>query len=274
LGCGYSGDAEVSLHLGVAQLLYAPVAVDTCEELRYFRSRREKNLRLPLGNMILADAIIGSALKDSPWSVLLALTIWALMNCLLGYFLFRILLVVHCLILAVLLGSMLAPAIRSATSFVDYLIVCGLLGGLLGGSGWFASRIAFAVICGIFGGWGMVSLIAAGDPQLGSWFLGIMTGIVLGVACLSYTRKMVIFLSGAVGGFGAVLCGMSLTSALMPPKASILVLLILLGASLGILGMFCQVKLVQVIGSAMTPEAARNKPPRPGKQVHPRFIKI
>jgi hypothetical protein len=120
----------------------------------------------------------------------------------------------------------------------------------------------------------MVSLIGAADPKIGSWVLGTLTGIILSVACYFYTRRMVIFLSAAAGGFIAVFCAASLVSGVIAAKASVLVLLILLGASVGIAGMFCQVKLVHVIGAGMTPEAAQKKPVRPGKQVHPRFIKL
>ena len=214
---------------------------------------------------------MGFDLGGTGWGVLVPLMIWAVINCLLGYFLFRVLLVVHCLILGVLLGSLLAPTIRSATSFADYLIACGVLGISFAAMGWFASRIALAAISGLTGTWWMVSLIGAADPQGGAWALGILTGLVLAMGCVSYTRKMVIFLSGAAGGFGAVFCAVSLASWAIPPKGPVLVLLILLGASLGAVGMFCQVKLAHAIGSAMTPEAARKKPPRPGKYVHPRF---
>ena len=206
---------------------------------------------------------------------MLAVLVWSLTNCLLGYFAFRILLVVNATVAGLILGEVLADALRSEATTLDYLVACGGLAAIAAIGGSLFPRPAFAAIGGLAVGAGVLLLLGDGQPGFGSWMLAAIAGLAAVMLCYRYVRRMVVYLAGAIGSICTVFSAAWLLGWTHSPGIALTVLLVFLATGLSVVGMYCQVFLARRLTHTMIPRTARkHRTARSTTQVHPRFTKI
>jgi hypothetical protein len=222
--------------------------------------------------MILADLPV-LELVPSGWTAL-PLLLLAAMNCFLGYFVFRAIVVLHGALVGGVLGAMLVGALTTEPGGSDYVVACGglgLAGALLG---WFNCRMGFAASWGACAV-GLAAWLAGPRCGAGGWALILLAGIVFGGACYSYIRRMVPIVCGVAGALGTVAVAFHIIAGPRLPSWAGMVLLAVLAVGLAVTGMLVQVKLANLFTDFLTPDAAlRRKPPRPAANVHPRLTRV
>jgi len=204
---------------------------------------------------------------------MLAVLLWSLANCLLGYFAFRVLLVVNAVIAGAILGQTICDALISQANFLDYLVACGGLGA--GGAicGWFLPRLALAGVGGLAVGAGTF-LLAGQQPGVGLSVLAVIVAIATGVVCYIHPKRMALYLAGVIGAICTIFASASLLGWTDSPGLALISLLVLLATGLAVVGIHCQVFLARRLTYRLSPQAPRRCVSKSDGQVHPRFTKI
>jgi hypothetical protein len=205
---------------------------------------------------------------------MLAVLLWALANCLLGYFAFRVLLVVDVAVAGALFGQTVAEAFTNQPSSLDYLVACGGLAAVAAICGWLFPRPVFRTVGGLAIGSGVLLL---GGGRLGSGLvvLAVIAALSAGTLCYVYFRRMVLYLTGGIGSICAVFAAASLLGWTSLPAGALALLLVLLATGLSVVGIYCQVFLARRITHSMAPKPVRKRRrSRSATRVHPRFTKI
>ncbi len=217
----------------------------------------------------LADHLQGGPAAAAGFFLLL----WCLMNCFLGYILFRVVLAASGLAAGAAIGVALVAWRLPSPSGLEYFLGGLVVGGLLGLGSWYLYRLAFAI--GVAAGVGTLIIMALGSPvSAGWWILAAAAAVPAGVAAFAYLRGAFILLTGLAGGFGAVFCAAGifagsadgLLSATLAAEGSAWLTLMLLAIALALsaAGMYSQSKLVRIMRVGFLPPGrARARPSRP-----------
>lgn len=208
----------------------------------------------------LAAAIGAGAL------VLLPVLLLSLIQCFLGYVLFRLQTVLVAVVLGVILGAWLVGEFRLDPGRMDYFIGC-LAGALvLGVAAWVTPQAGFAVTSGLAACRLLVDavVILGGDspPGVGTWTLGALTGLAVGAVAMRRTRRMIFVLFGLAGGTLSVACVATMVAGspgrlgralLGPDRQGWLIAVFLVAAGLvSAVGMFAQMRLAAVLRDTFT----------------------
>ncbi|HDZ22894.1 hypothetical protein LCGC14_0019150 [marine sediment metagenome] len=223
--------------------------------------------------------------------VLVVMILWGLATCLLGYPLFRVVLVVYGVLAGVAGGIDLVGAIRENPSIVACVVAAAVLGVLGGLIAWRLCRLAFALVMAwmamALAAW-LVGWVTGAPDRRVVWVIGGLVGAGVGLLAYHYLRSVIIFATGLSGGvmtvYAAALLvhgihnGEGLKEALLGPKGHPWVgfLLLLVAAGLTGVGMAVQSKLADVVGHTFMPS---QRGPRRGSKgdrlsaVRPRFTR-
>jgi len=206
----------------------------------------------------LADHLQGGAGAAAGFLPLL----WCLMNCFLGYILFRVVLAGWGLAAGAAIGVWLVAWRLPSPSGLEYFIGGLVVGGLLGLGFWYLYRLAFALAAAA--GMGAFIIVALGSPvSAGWWVLAAAAAVPAGVAAFAYLRGAFILLTGVAGGFGAVFCAANLFAGRdggplsAPPAASgsawVTLMLVAIALALSAAGIYSQSKLVRIMRVGFLP---------------------
>jgi len=208
---------------------------------------------------MIADALRPSEMTRALQAIgpllLVLACLWALAHCFLGRVLFGGLLIGDALLAGGLLGSALLTAARAEPAALDYLVAGGAGIALLGTLAWCAPRLAFAVLIAL--GVGVFFLAVAG------WVLAVLLGLLAALLAWAHLRALVAPLFALNGAVVATLSAAALVAGRTPlsrylfgerHQVWLVVLLLGLTAGLAVLGAVAQMRLQQVVRSAVTPE--------------------
>ena len=194
--------------------------------------------------------------------------VFALAHCLLGYFIFRVDLVLAGLGWGAFLGWMVLLWLRPAATGTEAFVSCVLASCLLALAAWFLYRPAFALLsaAAVLA----VFLRASPTPTTG-WVFGGLFAAGAAVLAFLFTKAIWIFLSAAVGAAvsvasaAAVIAGvprvLSLTPAGLAERQPLLAALAGIAAALAAAGMFIQHKLSRRLRITLVREAPDKKKP-------------
>jgi len=194
---------------------------------------------------------------------------WALVNCLAGYTILRVLLVIYGVMVGVAVGVAGAVYLaeqrgQASASGMDILVACGAASALLALASWLLYRlmVALGVVAG--GALLIAGLFGTPPPPVG-WITGVLVGLVGGLAVFLCTRPLVIVLTALGGAVGAVYYGAALVFGgeaalqriLTGPDGRSEVAAVLVGVSflLAIGGVFIQTRAARLFGQAAPAEA-------------------
>lgn len=208
-------------------------------------------------------------------AALFVLMLWSLANCFLGYVIFRLALAVTGMLAGAFVGAAVVSWRIASPAGLDYFLGCVVASGLLGLGGWFLYRTAFALA--VAAAAAVLIATSASPASLGWWVFGGIVGLPLGVAAFVYLRTVFILLSAVGGGLGVVFYAGSIISggvdgfvaATIGPGAPawLTVLIAVLALALAGAGAYCQVRLLRIVRTSLTPETAakRKRPSRSGR---------
>jgi len=223
--------------------------------------------------MIAEGLLTGWAQTCRP--VILAVFIWSLANCLLGYFAFRILLIANAAVAAVVFGQALAEALRAHPTALDYLVACGGLAAIAAICGWLFPRPAFAAVGGLAVGAAAMLLLGGRPAGPGGWGFVTIASLAATVFSYRYVKWMVVCLAGAIGSIFAVFSAAAMLGWDRSGAFALTALLVLVAMGLAVVGMYCQVFLARRLTHRLAPKRTRNRrAARPTARIHPRFTKI
>ena len=213
--------------------------------------------------------------------LLLLAIFWSLINCFLGYVIFRISLVVMSAVTGGVGGAMLVAFLRPGASGLDCLVGGTGLAVVAVFVAWFLWRPVFAAHLGLS------VLLLCVRAALGSpigWVLGVLLCVGVAVAAYIFARPLIIFAYALGGALGAVflttlLVGADPDALASGPEPRIGILVLLLGISvlLTAAGVVVQVRMNRLIRSPFTPPIERKgkgKRRRPGGRVQPGFSRV
>ncbi len=214
------------------------------------------------------------------------LIISALVECFLGYVLFRLVLVVVALMGGTLFGAAVVSWLRAEPTGLDYFVGCFTCAVILALLAWFFYRVAF----GLCAAGGVASFIVVGllgrATSGGAWVFGGVVGLAVGIYAFIYTRVVFIVLSSLSGAFMVVFAAASLIAGpAEDPKAAagallaqlwLVVMLSVISAALAGAGVYVQLKLSRSIRLALMPqdELPGRRRSRGGGRVGPRFTRV
>ena len=220
-----------------------------------------------------------------PPIALVVIALWGLTNCLLGYPLFRVVLVGHGAAAGWTLGVAMAQWLRAEPTSLDYFVAAGALGVLTGMTAWFACRAVFAL--GMF--WLATAAIAQLSPEPGKimWLVSGLIGTVVGAVAYRQLRNAIVLITGTAGAVAAVLaCALLGTGGRGWPdlvqtmfgeqQVWLAWLLVILTVALAGAGIICQVRLSELVSDIFMPRLPGRRPTlrRRGTKVHPKFTKV
>jgi hypothetical protein len=196
--------------------------------------------------------------------------LWGLLNCFLGYPLFRLILVFSAVAVGAVLGAELAEWLREAPTRGDYVIACGTLIVLSALLAWFFYRLGEALLVGglVAGGLAMLTESPAGTA------LAISLGVAMAVMTFLYMRPLLVLLTAVGGGFSAVftmadlLTGQQMSQGHAPHSPWLLAVLIFLSLATATCGFLVQLRLLRVLRASLTP---RPRKKRGAANIQPRF---
>lgn len=193
-------------------------------------------------------------------AALVLLAVWGLANCFLGYYLFRLVLVVNGLLLGAAAGAAMVTWLRPMPMAMDYLIACGGLAVLLALMAWLMWRVALALF--VFGG-SAAALGTVGGP--GGAAVGVLIGLALAIGVFVAARGIIIVITAIIGASTAAACVGSLAVGPHHPFPAWAMLLVLPLAAVGIVFQ----RKVSRKRSALTPQPPRRQA---GGGIHPPFV--
>ena len=210
----------------------------------------------------------------------------ALVECFLGYVLFRLVLVVVALMVGALLGGVAVSWLRAEPTGLDYFVACFTCAVILAMLAWFLYRVAF----GLSAAGGVAYFIVVGllgrATSGGAWVFGGVVGLAVGIYAFIYTRVVFIVLSSLSGAFMAVFAaGCLIAGPAGDPQAAVkallaqlwlVVMLSVILAALAGAGVYVQLKLSRSIRLALMPqdEPPGGRRPRRARRVGPRFTRV
>jgi hypothetical protein len=191
----------------------------------------------------------------------------SLIECFLGYLVYRVILVVLGFAAGLAAGSELVGHFIAAPSGLDYFLVCGGLGLVAAMLSWFLYRLMFSLM--ILAAAGALVQFQGGRE---SWQL-IPVGLaalVLAVLAFIHLRPIFIVMTAVAGGLGAVASGATLilgaeaAERLQHPDLRrdwlTLTVMLVVGAVLAGLGIFVQFKVTRMIQSRFAPPTGGKTP--------------
>ncbi len=216
--------------------------------------------------------------QDINPAIMFLLILWSLINCFLGYLIFRILLAVNGLILGGIIGSLILAGCLAAPTAMGGFMAALAGGTLLALLAWFAGRAAFVLMVGFCAV--VLVMTAVG------WILGILLGLIVCAIVYSHFKPTVFYVTAVTGAAGSIFYAAALAAGRraslwsklfeQPGRAWLVVLLLLIAAALAVAGAFVQRRLAPVIRTSLTPLSLikKRRRSRRGHSVfRPRFSK-
>ncbi len=146
-----------------------------------------------------------------PAAILAVIMLWGLANCLIGYGIFRISMVVTGLIAGVCGGMYIVLKLKAGAGIItgiDYLVACSVLALLAGLATWFLYRVCFALMVAASVTLIMVYSVLQNSGSVGVWAIGGMVGLAAGGIALLLPRIMIILITSIAGSAVAAVAGM------------------------------------------------------------------
>ncbi len=136
-----------------------------------------------------------------PAAILVAVMLWGLANCLIGYGIFRISMVITAMIAGVCGGMYLVLKLKAGACItgIDYLVACSVVALLAGLVAWFLYRLCFAIMVAVSVTLIMVYLVMQNDGSVGVWIISGMVGLAAGGIALLFPRIMIILITSIAG---------------------------------------------------------------------------
>lgn len=290
LGCGYSGDAKVPLHLGVALCLPALTGGVRSGMMPIAKPGRRYHCNRPAyadhlrttgapryGRAMAIVAVIDmrdvlNAYQDLGPTVMVLAAIWALAHCLTGRVVFRALLIGDAVIAGAVLGGAALAAFYEASSGIDYFVAASSGAALMGILAWFAAREIFAVLIAL--AVGALTLATVG------WLLAAPLAVVCGLVARTYFRRAVTLVGAVCGAVGVTISSAALVAGHLRlweylfgqrRQVWLLMLLVIVTAILTAAGMFTQRGLMKILRTSLTPEYLLRRGRKHGPMVRLRF---
>jgi hypothetical protein len=136
---------------------------------------------------------------------------WGLATCLLGYLIIRVNLVIVGVLLGAWAGAMLALWRAQARglalpSGADLFVLCGSLSVISAVAAWYAWRVVLSIataaaVCMVIV---YIRIGFATAPPPHEWLVGVVPGIIVGLAVLIWSRRLTVVLSALAGAAVAV----------------------------------------------------------------------
>lgn len=135
-----------------------------------------------------------------PATALVIIMLWGLANCLLGYAIFRISVVITGLFAGVWGGMYLVLKLKADNATgVDYLVACSVLAIIAGLVAWLLYQLCFAIMVALNVTCIMVYWVLANSGSTGAWIIGGMVGLATGGIALLFPRISIILITAMAG---------------------------------------------------------------------------